>query len=355
MSFESEGQIHILGLGNLGILFAHALAKEKALFKEDTLSKGVDPPLVTLLFHRRGLLDDWSNAERQIEITTGGIPETSSDYYIDINHILGDTYPIQNLIVATKSYQTAFAIEIIKDRLSCNSTILFAQNGMGTIDEVNEKVFPDPAERPNYLACIAWHGIYSQGPFRSVHAGVGNAIIGRVGDSKAPQYLIDKIVQAKTLAAEEVPPNELLRLTLEKLVGNAMINPLTVIFNCRNGELFDKNPVFGLMVLLLKEASQVIRSLPELAGDPETASRFSVKSLEAGVLDLAKRTAENTSSMLQDVRAGRQTEIDYINGYIIERGKELGIECKNNEKVVKMIKEGKQIQVDEISKYFPAQ
>jgi 2-dehydropantoate 2-reductase len=59
------------------------------------------------------------------------------------------------------------------------------------------------------------------------------------------------------------------------------------------------------------------------------------------VLDVAEKTAKNTSSMLQDRRAGRPTEIDYINGYIVRRGKELGVECKVNKKLIELVKEGK--------------
>jgi 2-dehydropantoate 2-reductase len=131
-----------------------------------------------------------------------------------------------------------------------------------------------------------------------------------------------------------------------------MINPLTVIFDCKNGELFNRRPIFNLMRLLLAEASQVIHSLPELGADPEAASRFSVEKLEAIVLDVAEKTAKNTSSMLQDVRAGRPTEIDYINGYIVRKGKEQGIECKTNEKLIQLVKEGKVVGAQDIKSRF---
>ena len=141
-------------------------------------------------------------------------------------------------------------------------------------------------------------------------------------------------------------------MQLEKLVVNAMINPLTVIFDCKNGELFNRRPIFHLMRLLLAEASQVIHSLPELGPDPEAASRFSVEKLEAIVLNVAEKTAKNTSSMLQDVRAGRPTEIDYINGYIVKKGKEQGIECKTNEKLIQLVKEGKVVGVQDVESEF---
>jgi len=92
------------------------------------------------------------------------------------------------------------------------------------------------------------------------------------------------------------------------------------------------------MRLLLAEVSLVLQSLPELRNVPNVKTRFDTVRLERMVVSLAKATARNTSSMLQDVRVGRQTEIDYINGYIVRRGEELGIQCVMNYMLLHMIK-----------------
>jgi 2-dehydropantoate 2-reductase len=336
-----SGRIHILGVGNLGRLFAHALAK----------AESTTP--ITLLLHRASLVQEWEQAGRRIQVTTDGVLDQTGIFDVELASPEGPQDIIDNLIVTTKAIKTVPALAATKHRLTSNSTILLTQNGMGTAEELTEEVFRDASTRPNYLACVTSHGVYSQGPFRSVHAGLASVAIGRVAQSTAPQYLIDKVVEAPVLSAREVTPPELLLLQLQKLVVNAMINPLTVIFNCRNGELFNRDAIMRIMRLLLQEASQVIETLPELQGDPTAASRFSEHTLMSVVLDVAEKTAKNTSSMLQDVRAGRDTEIDYINGYIVKRGRSAGVNCKNNEKLVQMVKEGKVITVEEASEYFP--
>ena len=333
-------RVYILGVGNLGRLFAHALAKSAS------------PPPITLLLHRSSILGEWEKVGRKIEIITNGVSDTTKAFDTEVISPSSPQSTISNLIIATKTLKTVSALSAVKDRLTSNSTVLFTQNGMGTLDEVTEEVFPDVSLRPEYLVCITSHGVYSQGPFRSVHAGLAHCSIGRVGNSSAPQYLIDLITRAPVLSAKGVSPPELLKRQLEKLVINSMINPLTAIFNCQNGELFIRSEIVTVMRSLIGEASHVIRSLPELRDDHDTASRFSPQNLETVVLDIAEKTAKNTSSMLQDVRAKRETEIDYMNGYIVKRGKEVGIECPNNEILVKMVKEGKVIVVDEASDYF---
>lgn len=343
----SPGRIHVLGLGNLGRLFAHELALQPK------------PPAITLLLHRQGLLDEWEAAGEKIEITTDGVVSSSSNYDVELVTQAQEGV-IENLIVATKTLNTVKALSSVRHRLTCNSTVLFTQNGMGTVEEVTSAVFPSPSTRPHYLKSITSHGVYSLGPFRSVHAGLANVTIGRAilpgqPDTRNPsksKTLIDRIVSSPGLAAREVDPQELIRLQIEKLVVNAMINPLTVIFDCKNGVLFNRASIVYLMRLLLAEASHVIQSLPELRDDPEIASRFSTQNLETIVLDVAEKTAQNTSSMLQDVRAGRATEIDYINGYIVKRGKEQGVECNMNEKLIQLVKEGKVIEVEDTKSEF---
>jgi 2-dehydropantoate 2-reductase len=227
---------------------------------------------------------------------------------------------------------------------------------MGTTEEVSKFVFPDPKTRPNYLAAITSHGVYSLSPFASVFAGQASVSIGPVSTpTLAPQdpssnilypnpphsqYLLQQIVNAPLLNANPYSRRELKLLQLEKLVINAMINPLTVIFNCKNGELFTRSPITRVMRLLLAEAAMVVSRLPELRGAEAVEDRFSVENLESKVLDVAEKTAANTSSMLQDFRASRETEVGYINGYIVRRGREMGIDVRHNEKVVQMIRDG---------------
>jgi 2-dehydropantoate 2-reductase len=355
---ESKARNHVLGIGNIGKLFAHALATQES----------ASP--ITLLLHRPGLLKEWEKAGRSVEIVTGGLANQDGRFDVEV---VGDTDgradvsdTIQNLIVTTKATKAAAAVSSVKERLARDSTILFAQNGMGTVEEINSLVFPDVTTRPHYLACVNSHGLFSRGPFSSVHAGFGTVAIGRtvptnhdeiqshgLHGSDKPSYLLGELVRSPLLHAREVSPVELLHLQVEKLVINSIINPLTVIFNCRNGEILTDRYRARLLGPLLSQASEVIRSLPELQDDVGAQERFSTSRLEAVVREVAEKTAENTSSMLQDVRAGRQTEIDYINGYIVRRAAEVGKTCTGHAKLIQLVKQGQVIDEQDIGLHFP--
>jgi 2-dehydropantoate 2-reductase len=370
-------RIHILGTGNIGKLIAHSLRDLP------------NPPPVTLLFHKGATYHDWLASPQEIKITTNGITTARGGFDAELArpgwrkhgmsvsmadrldpptdempHLLkkqgfqevprpdeDNTDPIHNLIVTVKAPQTVSALLSIRQRLTPSTSILFLQNGMGIMDEVNEKVFPNPETRPNYMLGIISHGVASapHGLFSASHNGMGTIGIGlvpRAGlalrtedgtdesvhqDSPASsRYLLRTVGRSPVLAAVGVAPTEILQAQLEKLAINAVINPITALVDARNGAVMYNMALSRVMRLLLAEISLVILSMPELKSLPNLATRFSTDRLETLVVAVAYKTANNISSMLADVRQGRTTEINYINGYVVRKGEELGITCFMN-------------------------
>lgn len=175
-----------------------------------------------------------------------------------------------------------------------------------------------------------------------------------VGPSK---YLLQCLCAAPVLSTSVVLPANLLHVQLEKLAINAVINPLTVIFDCFNGELFNRPSIRALIRALLTEISSVLCSIVDssaagLVEKPTAKARFSPEGLEKTVEDAAVKTAQNISSMRQDVRAGRVTEINYINGYIVKRGTEQGIDCRFNCALVQMVQHKRIISESQIPGSF---
>ena len=275
--------------------------------------------------------------------------------------------PIHNLIITTKAAFTVPALNAVKHRLTPSSTICFLQNGMGIIDDVNKQLFPNEEERPNYMQGIITHGANvpaakaEQDPFFAVHAGHGTIALGllpRSGMQKekltakdgkdaknvqsekwAPssRYLLRTLTRCPVLCAVGFTPTELLQQQLEKLAVNSIVNPLTALIDNRNGTLLYNFALTRTMRLLLAETSHVIRSLPELQNIPNLNVRFSPERLETLVVSVTNKTRDNISSMLADIRGGRKTEVEYINGYIVRRGEEIGIKCVVNYAIMQTV------------------
>ncbi|KAK4097005.1 2-dehydropantoate 2-reductase [Parathielavia hyrcaniae] len=354
----ADHPIHILGLGNLGKYVAYALGRSHA--------PGLPP--TNLIFHRLGLLDDWKAADRSIRYSTefeksgrtecppsAGFGEEllqrakkenpqALEHHLDVQ---ASKEHIKYLIVATKAYATRAALTPIKHRLSKDSHILFLQNGMGVADEVSDSIFPHPATRPTYWVGICHAGVYSTSPFSIVHAGRGPLVLAVIrgpsncesssqapGLTNSPEYqaLVERLRFANggILDVQAMEPDAILPHQLAKLVVNSIINPLSVYRQCKNGQLLNifewKPKVQGaerrLYTCLLQEAGAIVRAL--LPRDAPK-KQLSDDALDALVKRVARQTANNTSSMLQDVLAGRPTEVQYLNGYLVKQGQRLGL------------------------------
>lgn len=344
-----QRRIHILGVGSIGKLVAYNLA-------------GIpNRPPISLLFHRQSTREAWEYNGQAIEIERHGETDRRTGFDAESSaRPVNETQlqeqmrrSIHNLIVAVKAPRTVSALSSIAHRITPESTIVFLQNGMGILDEVNDTVFTDTDTRPNYMVGVVSHGVYNKSLFKAEHNGQGTLALSVLPklpfdkvytlDSESmllPQssrYMLRTLTRTPVLAAVAYPPQELFQLQLQKLVVNAVVNPLTAILGCYNGELLHNMHATRLMRMLLAEISLVIRSLPELQGQPNIETRFSSEKLEWDVINVLEQTARNRSSMLQDVRKSQETEISYINGWFVKKGEDLGFRCVVNYAVMQLL------------------
>jgi 2-dehydropantoate 2-reductase len=114
-----------------------------------------------------------------------------------------------------------------------------------------------------------------------------------------------------------------------KLIINAAINPITAVLRVKNGELLTNPAAHTLMNELAIETAQVAKAIPVKLPflDP-------VRAVEVVV----QRTAENISSMLQDVLRGATTEVDAINGAVIRMGEQKGVDASVNRALCSLVK-----------------
>ncbi|KAK1835319.1 putative 2-dehydropantoate 2-reductase [Podospora conica] len=322
--------IHILGVGNLGKFVAHSLARDVAC-------------PVTLLFHRQGLQEQWEAEGSKITCITNGEAESTTDFGIEVlSPSKPQADPIKNLVVTTKAYNIVSALSDIHHRLDPSSTILLLHNGMGTISELNATLFPSPSSRPNIWTGITAAGIHNSHPFTIIRAGRGPLLLGPANPTTDTPALIHALTQSPTLAATLLSAPAIHRAQLQKLVVNAVINPLTALSRCKNRRVAEDDTLRRLAGrLITEEIGPVVRGL--LGEQQQRADRdgeFSDERLLERVLAVARETGENTSSMLQDVLGGRRTEVGWINGFVAREGRRLGVGVGMNERLVGLVEAG---------------
>lgn len=203
-------------------------------------------------------------------------------------------------VVTVKAFDTPAAATALES--GSVGAVLSLQNGMG-----NEDVLADRVDAP-VVAGTTTLGATLDGPGRVEWLGRGTTTVGPWTDGS--ERVADRVGAA--FRAADVPTDvtgAVREVLWEKLAVNAAVNPLTALARVPNGAVAE-SPLDGIARAAATEVAVVARENGvDLPSERATESTLAV----------ARATADNRSSMYQDVAAGRRTEVESINGYVVER------------------------------------
>lgn len=220
------------------------------------------------------------------------------------------------LLVTLKAWQVSDAVKGLAGTLPKTTPILLIHNGMGTVDELKS------LEQPLLIGTTT-HAARRDGNV-IIHVASGTTHIG-----PGRQQDGDFSYLAETL--QEVLPdvawhNNIRPALWRKLAVNCVINPITALQECKNGELRDFPEE-------IRKVTHEVAAVIEREGH-----HISADELLDYVYQIIENTAENVSSMLQDIRAMRHTECDYITGYLLRRARAHGIAVPENARLYDLVK-----------------
>ena len=223
-------------------------------------------------------------------------------------------------ILTVKAYDTEKAIKQASSIIKKNTIVLSLQNGIDNVDKITKTI-----DCENIIAGVTTHGCVFLQPGIIKHTGIGKTILGDIkGETSEKIANVFNKSGIKTKTSKNI-----IREIWIKAVVNSSINPLTAFFNCKNGYLLENPLLENIVEKICYESTNVANTLNlDLDYDDMILETKKV------IMD----TAENFSSMLQSIRTGKKTEIESINGKIVEIGKKKGINVYLNGLLVSLVK-----------------
>jgi 2-dehydropantoate 2-reductase len=276
----------VFGLGNIGLLTSFFLRKEN-LFAISRRASECRETRMRIYF--------LSSGEESFSLNICSL-ETS--VRCDVAIFSSKAYEVKDYIMGFKGrFDEAYCL----------------QNGYGVWEEVKpystlNKAFPAPVtygvKTRNGEIVVTGEGVYYLGGFRG----------------EEPVHL-DSLAKALINGGARVQVvNDVEPYVWQKLLVNSVTNPLTAVLKVPNGYLLKNKYLWKIAEEVIREVTDVARR--EGITFPEDPVIFVKRVLEA--------TSSNYSSMLQDVMRGRKTEIEYINGFIIRKASEHGVNVPFN-------------------------
>ena len=233
------------------------------------------------------------------------------------------------LFLCVKSTGVQTALQEIACLLQHDNLLITLQNGIGH-PAIVDRFFPSLC----WAAGVTALGANLQSTHEVVFAGSGRSRFGFLkGCPEKQQQLLQHTVAALNVCGFESKISENIEAHIwEKLLINVGINALTAIYDCCNGDLLIEEKRRNTLRAAVLEAAAVAEAKGiTLAADPVEQT-----------LAVCKATAANLSSMLQDVRRCRRTEIDAINGAIVRMAQDFSIAVPVNTALTDQVKKMEQ-------------
>ena len=231
---------------------------------------------------------------------------------------------VELLLVFVKCYHTESAVKNALPIIGPQTTVLSLQNGWGNGPRIAGIV-----GKERVVLGVCYHSATVLSPGHVLHAGQGKTFMGELDGSDSPR--LQQIVKTFNQAGIAVEPSgQVLKEIWSKLALNVATLPTSSAIRVSADHLLDTAEMRELMKGLLQEVVAVANA----QGIPlDFNERWDA------ITGLLGKLAPNTKgSMLQDVEARRQTEIDVMCGAIIEAGARLNIPTPYNHAMIALMK-----------------
>lgn len=357
-------RVHILGFDPRAYSIAYELAGCNFL----------DP--VKLLIHKRILMNNWQYEGKRLMM----VKDDKVHYrkHVEAEWVGKGSQPIskehiEQLIVTIPCRQTRVAIENLAHRIDHRTTICLIQDGLGVVEELNEHVFTDMTRRPTY---ILGHFSASVGYVKQVfystvlrtpgklyltalEKGIGQFSLIKfhppVEARSAATSFLHTLSTVPNLGAGAYGLEPFLCRKLPAMTFHSVIEPLAIALDGDYMDVLRNETAMNLADDLLGEIFNVIWAMPELMGGGRVMQHCSRDALRKYAVQRLASKGKAQSQMVSQVRAGKMVDVDYLNGYFIKRGKELGIKMPQNEMMVDVIKARVEGRESEIKGLIPMQ
>ena len=293
-------RIAIIGVGSIGGIVLGALA---------------DTDVDIVCVSRGNTSANLSELGLVLHTPEGSIEVVPSERYLLVDSNSGPiSEQIRNTcdiaIVCGKTVDNLSLSQLASELVSENGCVLTIQNGLGNAELLAHKVGRDRVIVGS-ITHAAWRN--SEGEVHWV--GRGEIIFGPL-DERGHKYtdsILDVLNDAELNASKS---DNIQQILWKKLLINVAINPVCSIAGVRNGALLEVKSLWQQAMQAMREAAIVARASGVDLGDIE---------LESYLREVVSISPKNRCSMLQDIMAGRETEIDSLCGAVVIRGEAEGI------------------------------
>lgn len=282
-----------------------------------------------------------------------------------LNTYKGKTPMIDNLVITLDNYSTEPFLRNLKKSISNKTTICLLSDGLGMMEDLNERIFTDPASRPQYVLGMSshevskhvgsdiairhrWHkrgsALYLSSPLDEYKP---NLPFNELSVPPQTSHLLDLLSRSPELTARRLPWNRFIQRKLPAMVHSSLVDSISVMLGCRYNQIAERKHGRSLWNQMLGETLRIIAAMPEV--EPNMVTYFSSPKFRHELWAKLNRQGNTYSKWISLIREGRRPPVDHINGFFVRRAQELGIGCKHNTTATSVVQFKYFLRRDELS------
>ncbi|WP_298068878.1 2-dehydropantoate 2-reductase [uncultured Mailhella sp.] len=295
-------KIAVLGAGAMGCLYGCYLSRKHDVLLIDACAPQVDA------------------------INKNGVSITEKDgveHHYAMKAVLSGTCfePVDLLVVFVKSTATYAAMEANQALVGPETLVMTLQNGAG-----NDRDIARFVPRENIVIGTSKHNSVGLGLASYRHTGSGETTLGTMIPDSSRDRTVAAILEECGL--ETVVSDDIQRIIWSKLFVNMSINTLSALLECRIGYMIENRYAWDFAKRIIYEGVMVAEA---------DGTYFDRREALESVHKVCEAVPNGYASMYQDRKNHRKTEIDKINGAVVEQAKLYGVPTPYNSLVVDLI------------------
>ncbi len=355
-------QVHVIGFRTKARFITHSLAPIPEL-----------PPVKLLTHHFPRSATKWYMEGRTIDLhdAEGNLisshPILCPEYIGPRAGFPGITYWnggfLDNIVVNTSTIALHRTLRALQPYIDNRTTICLIHEGLGVVEMLNEDIFDDPEVRPTYILGHLTHKLS-----RHLEHSLAFRTKSRYGclllsalprdanfefEAAQREHFCGLVSMSDALNSKRLSWGRFLHRKLPGMIWSSVADTISVILGCRYDQILEDSHAQKLWRGLLDETLYIVASLPEFSDNPAFVAYFLKDEFRKDLVTKLQYQGPTYSDWISWIRRGEITPVNFINGYFVQRARELGIDHRVNSMAVSMVKARHQARVRELRSDIP--
>lgn len=275
---------------------------------------------------------------------------------------------IDELLVAGPGHTAVEALRSVQHRINKDTTVCLMTDGLGVLEDVRARIFEgaDESSRPSFLLGHMSHRL----AFNRRHDSVKELRYGKtqltwVDSTRATQevektetrmHFVQAMQAVKDLNSSLTPFDKWLHFKLPSVILDSVVDPVCVLLDMSYAGLLQNSNAQRMMHRLLAEIVSVVDNMPEVEGSAAIRAFIRSNRLRQHIYGrIMARHGASSSELGKQIRNGQPTNIDYLNGFFIRRGQQLGLDLPTNLLIRDMVKAKHSLAIERLNSYIPVE